>query len=667
MRTEADPDSIVGQEMKTDSELLGAYVASGDETAFAELVERHGGAVYRACLRQLGDAHEAQDAAQAVFMALVRKARKLAGTGELAAWLQAVARRTALHATRTRANRNRRHQEAAMRGAERTPGENSVGRGASSEEALAALDGELAGLPSSQRQAVMLRYLEGRSVEEAARVSGVTPEALSKRANRGLAGLRRRLERRGCCMSSAALIGLLQAESRAAGPALLPSGLLPSIVAASKLAAAPAAAGAAGVLMEGVLKAMFWTHVKIALCSVTAIAVVGGGTAAVLAADRSGKPAAVPGRTPAPVDSGKQKPSVAEVRYLKAKVAGIGQAWARGDAKAFLAYWPAKAQLWVPAKKILKEIEDRRARNKTRLARRRPPISPSSFVEDFGSYVLKAPRTKPRTDGGKDVPLHSAEVRKLIAGDLKRYFSGLKGKKKMLRVSSIERNGITYVPEGPPPKQKFVPGQWIVGARVSEVAVKRGFSGVVYFTFTYVNRDWRVTGMLTFPGAAPAPAAAPAQVPGPKGRANAPRNRRRVPPARQPQPKAAAKDQIEAQGIQGRVTCTVVNAMPGPGVRGPRTTGPRPMAGEVFILRGRLTDGKLRYAANRKDPRLATVVKAGADGRFKAGLKPGVYTVGLRSGGFLSFGGARRANPGSVTVEAGRWVTHDMAIKYTVH
>ncbi|MFH0939564.1 MAG: UbiA-like polyprenyltransferase [Planctomycetota bacterium] len=150
-------------DMETDAELLVKYADRGDEAAFAVIVERHGSAVYRACLRQLHDVHEAEDAAQAVFMALARKAKVLGRHGDLAAWLHDVARKTALFAIRSRANRARHQMEIAMlKPVESSEPANAANR----REALACLDAELVALTTGLRQAVTLRYLEGRSEQE---------------------------------------------------------------------------------------------------------------------------------------------------------------------------------------------------------------------------------------------------------------------------------------------------------------------------------------------------------------------------------------------------------------------------------------------------------------------------------------------------------------------
>jgi len=247
--------------MRSDAELLAAYARSREEEAFAELAARHGATVYRICFRFLGEPHEAEDASQAVFVVLARKAGSLRKEPNLAAWLHGVARNVAARAARSRARRSRLEEEAAMHKA--------VGPGtvpadpAEASAALAVLDRELAALSVPLRQAVILRYLEDRSQDEAAAVAGCPRGTLARRASDGLERLRQRLAGRGASLSGAALVGVLASEAQAT----VPSSLLPSLLAVSKFAAAGAAAGAVGsealVLAKGALKAMFWMKVKV--------------------------------------------------------------------------------------------------------------------------------------------------------------------------------------------------------------------------------------------------------------------------------------------------------------------------------------------------------------------------------------------------------------------
>ena len=103
-------------ESRTDKELLDSYVADGDEPAFAELVARYHPMVYRTCWRLLGNDHDAEDAAQAAFLVLARKAGSLRQEGRLNGWLHRVARLTALEAVRKRAARERHQTEFALGG-----------------------------------------------------------------------------------------------------------------------------------------------------------------------------------------------------------------------------------------------------------------------------------------------------------------------------------------------------------------------------------------------------------------------------------------------------------------------------------------------------------------------------------------------------------------------
>ena len=262
--------------MRTDQELLAAYAATGEESAFAELVARHGRMIFRTCQRALGSEHDAEEAAQAVFLVLARKARALRSEGELAAWLHRVARNVAHLALRSRARRSRHEAEAAMVRETQDEGRGAMG-GSEKADVAALLDRELDALPTAQRQAVLLRYLEGHSVEEAARMAGCPSGTLGWRASEGLERLRQRLCSRGQVLSAAALAALLGAETAAAAPA----SLLPSILLVPKLAAAGAAAGAAGgtasLLAEGVVKMMFWAKVKVAAAVCAAVLAVGGG------------------------------------------------------------------------------------------------------------------------------------------------------------------------------------------------------------------------------------------------------------------------------------------------------------------------------------------------------------------------------------------------------
>ena len=271
---------------KSDMELVRSYADSQDESAFGELAARYRQIVYRACLRMLGDAHEAQDATQAVFIVLARKAGRLRREGVLTGWLYDVSRKVALEALRRRANRTKREEDAAM-WQETTSGESVSG--ANAEPVLKVVDEELAGLSAVLRQAVALRYLQGHGEREAAALVDCPLGTMKRRASEGIAKLRARLARRGIALGATALAGVLASEAQAA----IPETLLPSIMTASKMAATGVAAGAgaaggtAMTLANEVIKAMFWAKVKLAMVVASAAAVLGGGgTVALVAAGK---------------------------------------------------------------------------------------------------------------------------------------------------------------------------------------------------------------------------------------------------------------------------------------------------------------------------------------------------------------------------------------------
>ena len=166
----------------TDRELLAAYVSTGEPEPFSQLVRRHMGMVYATCLRLLGDHHSAEDAAQATFLVLARKAGRLGGKVILGGWLFRTARHTALTLRQQLARRRKHEQEAAeMRNIEspqREPWQPEVGR---------ALNGALAALPRHQRAVVVLRYLESKSQAEVAREMGCSESTVSATLSRARA------------------------------------------------------------------------------------------------------------------------------------------------------------------------------------------------------------------------------------------------------------------------------------------------------------------------------------------------------------------------------------------------------------------------------------------------------------------------------------------------
>jgi RNA polymerase sigma factor (sigma-70 family) len=187
----------------TDGQLLERFVRLRDESAFAALVRRHGPMVLGVCQRVLGHAQDAEDAFQATFLVLVRKASSLEKPELLANFLYGVAYRTALNA-RSRAARRGRHEREAASMCSAASDPESFGQ-----EVHELLDEELHRLPEKYRTPLILCYLEGKTNEEAAQLLGWPLGSMSFRLARGRELLRDRLNGRMQALSVALPAALL--------------------------------------------------------------------------------------------------------------------------------------------------------------------------------------------------------------------------------------------------------------------------------------------------------------------------------------------------------------------------------------------------------------------------------------------------------------------------
>lgn len=217
-----------------DWELLEAYV-HGSEEAFRTLVERHAGLVHSACRRQVRDPHLADDAAQAVFVLLARKAAGLKRTVVLPGWLLTVARHASLKALRASSRRRTHEQQAALE----TKTVHDDARDPEWAALAPYLDSGLARLGPGERDAIALRILEGLSYEETAARLGIDRNAVEKRVSRALEKLRVFLTRRGVTIGSVALASLLGDQAAAAAPPSFAADTSSLVLAAGKGAAIP--------------------------------------------------------------------------------------------------------------------------------------------------------------------------------------------------------------------------------------------------------------------------------------------------------------------------------------------------------------------------------------------------------------------------------------------
>jgi RNA polymerase sigma factor (sigma-70 family) len=187
---------MCSEERASDGQLLERFIFHRDETAFTDLVHRYGTLVLGVCQRVLCDTHQAEDAFQATFLVLVRKARILDRSGPLGNWLYAVAYRTATKARMTAARRRARERQAMYATSEPCTVEDQAWG-----ELRPILDEELSHLPRKYRAPLVLCYLEGKTQQEAAEALGWPSGSMSRRMNRARQLLRDRLEKRGVANS----------------------------------------------------------------------------------------------------------------------------------------------------------------------------------------------------------------------------------------------------------------------------------------------------------------------------------------------------------------------------------------------------------------------------------------------------------------------------------
>ncbi len=265
-----------------DGQLLARFAdrrAARDEAeaAFASLVDRHGAMVLRACRRVLGDEHEAEEAAQATFLVLARRAGSIGRVESVGGWLHGVAVRVASKArvasARRRAREARGGRVAAERIAERGSIPNDPGRWAELHE-------ELGRLPEKFRAPLVLCYLEGLTQEQAAEQLRWPLGTVQSRLARGKDRLRSRLVVRGVAPASA-LAGLVAVPAEAAPPAWSGATARAAVrfinqgSEAVRAGAWPAAAG----LASEVLRDMMFTHLRSTLAATIAAATIAGAAA----------------------------------------------------------------------------------------------------------------------------------------------------------------------------------------------------------------------------------------------------------------------------------------------------------------------------------------------------------------------------------------------------
>ncbi len=195
----------------TDAELITAIAPNGTarEAAFETLVERYGPMVLGVCRRVLADAHDAEDAFQAAFLVLARKANTIHPPGAVGGWLYGVAVRTARKAKTAAARRRRREMTTTTANpGHKAGGGEEVGGELQRAELRALIDAELAALPETHRAAVVLCDLHGKTRAEAAAELARPEGTVAAWLARGRKALAARLAKRGVALPTAGLVAV---------------------------------------------------------------------------------------------------------------------------------------------------------------------------------------------------------------------------------------------------------------------------------------------------------------------------------------------------------------------------------------------------------------------------------------------------------------------------
>jgi RNA polymerase sigma factor (sigma-70 family) len=242
------------EEGPSDAQLLEAFLLRRDEVAFEALLRRHGPMVLGVCQRVLRNVHDAEDALQATFLVLARKAGSIRSRQVVGSWLYGVAYRTAMKARGMNAKRQMK---------ERRAGEMTRSQSSSDEELLEQLDHELSRLSDKYRVPVVLCELEGKSRKEVARLLGLPEGTLSSRLAQAKKLLAKRLSRHELAIPVGVLaVGLSPTLRASTLKTVLTAGAVPAKVLA---------------LTEGVLKAMLLSKLKITACAASLVVLVGVG------------------------------------------------------------------------------------------------------------------------------------------------------------------------------------------------------------------------------------------------------------------------------------------------------------------------------------------------------------------------------------------------------
>ncbi len=258
----------------TDGQLLECFLSRREPAALEALVRRHGPMVWGVCRRVLQNHHDAEDAFQATFLVLVRKAASIRSGAKVGNWLYGVAHQTALKARATRSKRKMREARV------RDMPEPAVKDQDPWNDLQALLDQAVSRLPEKYRTVIVLCELEGKTVKEAARQLGCPGGTVASRLARARTMLAKRLARHGPAVTGGALAAVMSEKAAAS----VPTTVLPSTIKAVTSAAAGQAAatgvisGTVAALTQGVIKAMLLNKLLKVTAVLLVVAALGGAT-----------------------------------------------------------------------------------------------------------------------------------------------------------------------------------------------------------------------------------------------------------------------------------------------------------------------------------------------------------------------------------------------------
>jgi RNA polymerase sigma factor (sigma-70 family) len=247
--------------MNNDLALLRDYTRNHSEEAFAALVSRHVNLVYSVALRQVRDAHLAEEITQAVFIILARKADKLSQHTVLAGWLCRTARYASANALTIQRRRQQREQEAHM--------ENILTGGSDSsspqiqektwQQIAPLLDAAMEKLGQKDHDAVVLRFFENKNFAEVGAALGASEDAAKMRVGRALEKLRKFFTKRGVSSTTEMIAGQISAHSIQAAPVALAKSVTAVAIVKGSIAAASTL-----TLVKETMKTMNWLRLKLA-------------------------------------------------------------------------------------------------------------------------------------------------------------------------------------------------------------------------------------------------------------------------------------------------------------------------------------------------------------------------------------------------------------------